>query len=327
MEQIANIFENNAVAAPRGTITEMVVSRQAQEVQAAMVIAKKFPRNEFESFNRIMKACQRKGLAEKSMYEYPRGGERVTGPSIRLAEAMAQNWGNIDFGIIELEQRNGESQVMAYAWDLETNTRQAKIFSVPHVRESKKNGNVPLTAPRDIYEQVANYGARRLRACILGIIPGDVIEAAVAQCGKTLAGENGEPLEDTVRAIAGTFEREYGVTVAMLEKFMGCKIESFTMQNLIRLKKVYISLRDGMADREDYFDIAPAVDESEINRNPFEGKEEAGKDKKGKSRKSESQPIGTGRPAGDSARETGQAQQQDLDPPFVPDETQEPRFK
>lgn len=274
-----------------------------------------------------MKACQRKGLAEKSMYEYPRGGERVTGPSIRLAEAMAQSWGNIDFGIIELEQRNGESQVMAYAWDLETNTRQAKIFSVPHVRESKKNGIVPLTAPRDIYEQVANYGARRLRACILGVIPGDVIEAAIAQCGKTLAGENGEPLEDTVRAIAGTFEREYGVTVAMLEKFIGCKIESFTMQNLIRLKKVYMSLRDGMADREDYFDLAPAVDESEINRNPFEGKEGTGKDKKGKTKKAESQPPTVEKPANETDQKTGQAQPQDLDPSFVPDETQEPRFK
>lgn len=323
MEQVANIFENNAVAASRRTIAEMVVSRQAQEVQAAMVIAKKFPRNEFESFNRIMKACRRKGLAEKSMYEYPRGGERVTGPSIRLAEAMAQSWGNIDFGIIELEQKSGESQVMAYAWDLETNTRQAKIFSVPHVRESKKNGIVPLTAPRDIYEQVANYGARRLRACILGVIPGDVIEAAIAQCGKTLAGENGEPLEDTVRAIAGTFEREYGVTVAMLEKFIGCKIESFTMQNLIRLKKVHMSLRDGMADREDYFDLASAVDESEINKNPFEGKEEAGKDKKSKAKKTESQPPVTDKPANNTA----QAQLQDLDPSFIPDETQEPRFK
>ena len=97
----------------RSAQTEMMVSRQAQEVQAAMVIAKRFPRNETESFARIMMACQRKRLAEQAMYEYPRGGTKVTGPSIRLAEAIAQNWGNIDFGIIELEQKHGGSQVMA----------------------------------------------------------------------------------------------------------------------------------------------------------------------------------------------------------------------
>lgn len=281
MDQVANIFSNTAVAALRSTTAEMAVSRQAQEVQAAMVIAKKFPRNEFESFNRIVKACQRKGLAEKSMYEYKRGDTRVTGPSIRLAEAMAQNWGNIDYGIIELEQKTGESQVMAYAWDLETNTRQTKIFSVPHMRATKK-GNYALTDPRDIYELVANQGARRLRACILGVIPGDVIESAVDQCEKTLAGENKEPLEDTVRAVSSTFEEEYGVTIPMLEKFIGCKIESFTMQNLIRLKKVYLSLKDGMAKREDYFEMLPAVDDTEISDPSEKRKGESAKEKPGK---------------------------------------------
>lgn len=196
----------------RNTQTEMMISRQAQEVQGAMVIAKRFPRDEVESFNRIMQSCKRKSLAESAMYEYPRGGTKVSGPSIRLAEAMAQNWGNIDFGITELEQKNGESQVMAYAWDLETNTRQVKIFSVPHVRGTKK-GNVPLTDPRDVYEMVANQGARRLRSCILGIIPGDVVEAAVKQCEDTLI--NGEKafkrgLEEYKREIEFSVGLAYG---------------------------------------------------------------------------------------------------------------------
>ena len=172
------------------------------------------------------------------MYEYPRGGTKVTGPSIRLAEAMAQNWGNLDYGIIELEQKNGESQVMAYAWDLETNTRQTKIFSVPHIRSTKK-GNVTLTDPRDIYELVANQGARRVRACILGVIPGDVIDSALVQCNATLLSDNGDkPLIDLVRDAAALFQSDYGVTIQMLEKFIGCKSESFTMNDLIRLKRV-----------------------------------------------------------------------------------------
>ncbi|WP_455438051.1 hypothetical protein [Hungatella hathewayi] len=304
MEQVPNIYGSTAVAPPRSTTTEMVVSRQAQEVQAAMVIAKRFPRNEVESYNRIMKACQRKSLAERSMYEYPRGDTRVTGPSIRLAEAMAQNWGNIDFGVIELEQKSGESQVMAYAWDLETNTRQTKVFSVPHIRATKKGGNVPLKDPRDIYEMVANQGARRLRACILGVIPGDVIDAAISQCERTLAGDGREPLADTVRAVANTFETEYGVTVPMLEKFIGCKIESFTMQNLIRLKKVYVSLKDGMAKREDYFEMMPVTDDAEIN-NPFpedkNGKQAGKKEKKAATTEPEPEP-------------------QEPDPSFIPPE-------
>lgn len=220
----------------RNTQTEMMISRQAQEVQGAMVIAKRFPRDEVESFNRIMQSCKRKSLAESAMYEYPRGGTKVSGPSIRLAEAMAQNWGNIDFGITELEQKNGESQVMAYAWDLETNTRQVKIFSVPHVRGTKK-GNVPLTDPRDVYEMVANQGARRLRSCILGIIPGDVVEAAVKQCEDTLINGEKKPLIDLVRDMAAIFQNEFGVPLDAIEKYIGCKSEAFSMRDLVRLKK------------------------------------------------------------------------------------------
>lgn len=266
------ILQQNNTLAVRSTQTEMMVSRQAQEVQAAMVIAKKFPRDTVTSYNRIMQACQRKGLAEKATYEYPRCGQKVTGPSIRLAEAIAQNWGNIDFGIIELEQKNGESQVMSYAWDLETNTRQTKVFSVPHVRGTK-NGNVPLTDPRDIYEMVANQGARRLRACILGVIPGDVVEDAVSQCGKTLIEGETKPVIDLVREMAGIFQKEFSVPIEAIEKYIGCKSEAFSMNDLIRLKRVYNSLKDGMSKREDYFDIALSSAESETN-DPFANKEE-----------------------------------------------------
>lgn len=311
MDNVTNIFENtdnSRQIASRGTVTEMMVSRQAQEVQAAMVIAKKFPRNEFESFNRVMQACKRKGLAEQAMYEYPRGGTKVTGPSIRLAEAVAQNWGNIDFGITELEQRSGESQVMAYAWDLETNTRQTKIFSVPHIRATKQ-GNKALTDPRDIYELVANQGARRLRACILGVIPGDVIDSAIAQCEITLADSNGNvPLEDLIRSVTGTFQEKYGVTIPMLEAYIGCQVKSFTMNDLIRLKRVYKSLEDGMAKREDYFSMTdqsqPEAD-AEVN-NPFEkdsGKP-SGKKKVEKTKESEKPQAETGTKPPDEIPET-----------------------
>lgn len=265
------------------TQTEMMISRQAQEVQAAMVIAKRFPRDEVESYNRIIQSCKRKSLAESAMYEYPRGSTKVTGPSIRLAEAIAQNWGNIDFGITELEQKNGESQVMAYAWDLETNSRQVKIFSVPHVRSTKK-GNVPLTDPRDIYEMVANQGARRLRSCILGIIPGDVVEAAVKECQKTLVSGNEKPLIDRVRDGIRLFEEKFSVTQEMIEKYIGCKCEAFSENDMIRLNNVYRSLRDGMASREQYFDLpAPGAGEAESEiQDPFAKQQKSDEKKSGK---------------------------------------------
>lgn len=246
------------VVSTRAVNTEMAITRQAQEVQAAMVVAKRFPRDEVASHNRILNACKRKTLAERAVYEYPRGGENVTGPSIRLAEVMAQNWGNLDFGITELEQRNGESTVMAYCWDLETNVRQTKVFTVKHVRATKK-GSYALTDPRDIYEMVANQGARRLRACILGIIPGDIVDAAVKACNNTIACGD-EPMIDRVRRMAQCFQDDFGVPLASLEKFIGCKAEAFTAQSIVRLRNVYTALKEGRAEREQYFDLpAPEI--------------------------------------------------------------------
>ena len=229
----------------------MATTRQAQEVQAAMVVAKRFPRDERLSCDRILNACARRSLAESAMYSYSRGGTEVTGPSIRLAECIAQNWGNIDFGYIELEQKNGESQVMAYAWDLETNTRQSKVFSVPH-RRVTRNGSYPLTDPRDIYEIVANQAARRVRSCILAVIPGDVIEAAVKQCDVTLkSAASGVPLEARINDMVQKFA-EYDVTEDQLSAYIGKKVEAFNENDVIRLGKVYRSLKDGIVG-SDYF--------------------------------------------------------------------------
>lgn len=236
--------------------TGLIASTEARavaEVQAAYVIAKKFPRNQHESYQNIMEACKRPFLAEHAMYAFPRGGSLVTGPSIRLAEVLAQCWGNLDCGVREISQGNGVSVAEAYAIDLQTNTRVTKIFHVPHVRDTKK-GRVKLTDARDIYEMVANQGSRRLRACIIGIMPGDVVEAAVAQVKKTM--ETGElPLSERIRTMIDKF-KELGVTVEHLEKRLGHKLDATIAQEIVTFTGIYKSIKDGFSSREDFFDIA-----------------------------------------------------------------------
>jgi len=252
-----NDFEKAIVENKKNDLSvgaEMKVSREVQSVQAALVIAKKFPRDETEAYNRIIKSCARKSLAEQAIYEYPRGGTKVTGPSIRLAEAIAQNWGNLEFGVNELDRDNRSSTMEAFCWDLETNTKRSMIFQVEHKRDTK-TGSKDLTDSRDIYELTANMGSRRVRACILAVIPGDIVDAAEEECKKTLKNSNKEPLVDSVRKMVTAFDSEFQVNKDMLEKYIGCKSEAFTDNDLIRLRGVYKSLKDGMAGREQYFDI------------------------------------------------------------------------
>lgn len=249
-----NPFGNAALTArpsASNAIAEAGQQREIAEVQAAMVIAKRFPRDPIGAMDRILQACTRPSLAEGALYSYSRGGSDVTGPSIRLAEVAAQSWGNVQFGIRELEQRNGESTVEAFAWDIETNTRQVKVFQVPHIRHTRQ-GAKRLEDPRDVYELVANQGARRLRACILGVIPGDVIEAAVKQCEETLRA-NADTSPDALKKIVAAFEA-YSVTQAQIEKRIQCRLEAIRPAQIVQLKKIYASLRDGMSVPADWFE-------------------------------------------------------------------------
>lgn len=230
----------------------MATTRQAQEVQAAMVVAKHFPRNQAESMNRILDACARPSLAEAATYEYNRGGSKIYGPSIRLAECIAQNWGNIDFGFMELDRKERESSVMAYAWDLETNSRRSQIFTVKHQRDTG-SGSKAVTAERDIYEVIANQAQRRVRACILALIPGDVIDRALKGCELAMkAKEQGVPIAQRIADMIAAFA-EYEIQPAELAAFCGKQgTEYLDDADLRRLRKAYTSLRDGIVG-SDYF--------------------------------------------------------------------------
>lgn len=249
-----NPFDDGRTSAPAMTTTVTQAtesSRAVAEVQAALFIARTNPRDQKRAMDRILNACCRPSLAESAIYAYARGGNSITGPSIRLAEAVAQQWGNMQFGIRELSNSGGKSEVQAFAWDVETNTRREITFTVPHIRHTKK-GSYKLEDPRDIYELVANQGARRLRACILAVVPGDVVEAAVNQCQLTLQSHTDVTAEG-IKKLIEAFE-PMGVTKTQIEKFCQCRAEAIKPAQIVRLRSIYTSLRDGMSSPSDWFE-------------------------------------------------------------------------
>lgn len=243
--------EQQSSAKQGGAVAHTDQQRAVAEVQAAMMIARMNPRDTIAAMDRILTACARPTLANAAVYTYSRGGSDVSGPSIRLAEAMAQAWGNMQFGIRELEQRGGESTVQAFAWDVETNTRREVTFQVPHLRYTRQ-GAKRLEDPRDIYEMVANQGARRLRACILAVIPGDVTEAAVAQCEATMH-TTADTSPEAMRKMVDAFG-SFGVMREQIEKRIQRRIDAIQPAQVVQLKKIYASLRDGMSSPADWFE-------------------------------------------------------------------------
>lgn len=257
---------NNGLSAQFNDINQGTVaieaSRAIAEAQGKLVIAKRFPRNEVEAYAKAMQACQRPSMAAKAFYSFPRAGQTVSGPTIRFAEELARCWGNIDYGIKELSQDNGKSEMQAYAWDLETNAQSVQNFTSPHQREKtdKKTRSVimeDLTSQRDIYENNANMATRRLRARILAILPSWFVEDAVEECKRTLAGQNDLPLIDRVKKMVVSFGK-LGVTQEQIEMRLKKKIDAMNADDFTEFIGIYNAIKGGESKIADWFE-APKV--------------------------------------------------------------------
>lgn len=235
----------------QGTVA-IEASRAIAEAQGKLVIAKRFPRDEVAAYAKAMEACQRPKMAEKAFYAFPRGGQTVEGATIRFAEELARCWGNIDYGIKELSQDDGKSEMQAYAWDLETNAQSVQNFTNPHQREQGKK-MVALTSQRDIYENNANMATRRLRARILAILPSWFVEDCIAECKKTLAGQNDTPLVDRVKKMVVQFAK-LGVTQEQIEHRLKRKIDTMNADDFTEYIGIYNAIKQNESRISDWFE-------------------------------------------------------------------------
>ena len=237
-------------------------ARAIANVKAQVIMAKQFPRDPMQAAERILAECVRPSLADAATYSFPRGKETVSGPSIRLAEVLARNWGNMTFGYEVLERKTqrdgvGYSMIRAYAWDFETNLVIDRLFELKHWRTTK-SGGYAITEDRDIYELEANMASRRIRACILQMIPGDVTAAAVNACRKTASSgiiemmNDKKKRDDLVNKTIRVFER-MGVTLEDIEDCLNAKSADWTADHMLKLKEIKNSLDDGAASLGDYF--------------------------------------------------------------------------
>jgi hypothetical protein len=239
-----------------GGLVSVESQRAVAEVHARMMIARANPRDQIRAMETILNDCTRPTLAQAAVYQYARGGTDIRGPSIRLAEAIAQRWGNIASGIKEIARHGEYSECVAYAWDLETGFYDERQYQVRHWRDTRQGGYL-LRDERDIYELIANFGQRRKRAVLLTVIPGDVTEAALQACEKTMTAKADTSPEGIKRMLAAF--GEFNVTQPQIEARIQRRLDAIRPAQVVMLQKIYNSLKDGMSDPADWFEaVVPA---------------------------------------------------------------------
>lgn len=249
----------------QGTAVEM--SRAVAEVQAAIVVAQQCPRSLTTARTGMQQSANQLGLAERAFYSYRRAGTTVAGPSVHLARELARCWGNVQYGINELRRDDeyAQSEMQAWAWDVQTNARSSHTFIVPHYRD-KQGGPVKLVDLRDIYENNANMGARRLREAIFSILPPWFTAEAEELCQQTLKRGDGRPLEERIEGAVRAFD-QLGVPVERLEQKLGRARSQWSGYDIAQLLITHRSIERREISIEDEFPQA-RVTADEIQAQP-----------------------------------------------------------
>jgi hypothetical protein len=247
-----------------GQATAIEQSRAVAEVQAAVVVAQQRPRDIEAAQHEMRRSCGQQRLAERAFYAFPRAGQTISGASVYLARELARVWGNITYGVSELRRDDvrGESEMQAWAWDLQTNTRTAATFIVPHKRDTKQ-GPKALGDLREVYENNANAGARRVRECIFSVLPPWFTGEAEDLCRSTMEGSP-DDLPDRIEKAVTAYDRA-GVSLAQLEQKVGRPRAQWTGGDWSQLNVLYGSLKRREITKDEAFP-AERVTAAEIRR-------------------------------------------------------------
>ena len=256
-------FAPAAAPARIGQATAVEQSRAVAEVQAQVIVAQQFPRSMQAAVRAMEEACAQRALAARALFRYPRGKDEdgnpniLSGPSVHLARELARCFGNLQYGITEMvrDDEHGQSEMMAWAWDMEANTRSSTTFIVPHKRDTKW-GAKDLTDLRDIYENNANNGGRRVREMIFAVLPGWYVTRALELCAQTNEKGGGKPLAQRITDAVKAFE-QYRISPERIAAKWGYRsVDELTATDVAQLGVIFESLRQGTVTIADEFPAA-----------------------------------------------------------------------
>ncbi len=216
---------------------EQIIRGEA-EIQAA--IAQRFPRNPKESFARALAAAtQTPEIAALCFYALPRGGKSIEGPSVRLAEILARDWGNIRAGsrVIEIGEKFVTAQGLA--WDLENNYM---FQSETRRRITDRNGK---RYNDDMVGVTANAAcAIAYREAVFRVVGKVAVESIWQQCRLVSIGQS-RSVKD-LWASATAYWQKAGIDEARVLAAIGkTAAGEVTQDDIVTLRGLATAIRDG----------------------------------------------------------------------------------
>lgn len=233
--------------------TQIVKSGQALELQKVEIdtqiaTAKRYPRD-LEKFrdNSLNMIKSSKELAQACSYCLSRSGKSIKGPSIRMAEIVQINWGNMRTGAKVLDEDSGFIVVQGGCHDLESN-----VSITVEVKRRITNKEGKKYKPDMIQTTTAAAISIAIRNAIFKVVPRVYVDALTKEAEKIALG-SADNFPNLVKQWF-TYFGDMGVSEdAILEKLGIQKKSQVSKAHLVTLQGVGTALQDNMTTLENEF--------------------------------------------------------------------------
>lgn len=271
MNELVQQSDGLAVAVSNG-IQQMTLA----EIDQQVATSKRYPRNinRFRS-NVIAEATISQAVAESMVYALPVGGDKVeTGPSIRLAEIVASQYGNllVQGRIVDIGDRTVTAQ--GVAWDMESNFKVSVEVTESIV---KKDGS---RYQDRMVKNVCNSAiSKAYRNAVFRVIPRSTVDWFIEQLDKNTLCAPEQVAEKRASAII-YLKDKYQIPEANILNFVGKKsVDEIGAKDLNKIRAGLNSIKDGHSTALEMFQAPEVIgnQKEEVKEKPKEDALKVGK--------------------------------------------------
>lgn len=255
-------FGANQAATQAETSTAAVAAQARASVEARYLVAMKRPRDWDQVRTGLLKECQRPGFADVARYRKPIG-KGVEGFSIRFAEAAMRHMGNLYPEVSTVYDDREKRIVQVAVTELEGNVTLSRQITIDKTVERTvlKDGQIPLAkrtnsrgattyvvaaTEDDLLNKENALVSKALRGHLLRLLPGDIQDEAEELIRKTLNDRAAKDPDSERKKLVDAFA-SLNVQPKDLREYLGHEIGTAAPAEIVELRKVYTSVRDGEA--------------------------------------------------------------------------------
>ena len=243
------------------TSSSAIAAREKASVEARFLVAYHRPRDVDHFRLRMLGAAKRPAFADQALFSKPVGGKPIVGLSIRFAEEVLRNYGNVDVQTPVVFDDESRRTIRVTVTDLEANLSYSQDVHVEKTVERKKpkQGDEVIRTRTNSYGEIvsiiradedallvkqAALVSKALRTLILRLAPSDIIEEARQQVEQTIeSGVSADPSAARKRMIDAFYG--LGVQPADLADWLGRALDTITPAEIKTLGQVFTSIKEG----------------------------------------------------------------------------------